>query len=281
MVPADSPTNSAVTNPTRRHFGSTGWTAVLLALQWLMAIIGVFSSLIVPAFAVTVWKLRERQKRWLRAAMIVISPIPVIILLATTDYVRGVAELRGFGHPGTQFFNIDRAARCERANCGCIVNGSEWLTEDVHNATVGALIHTFGYQPGSYLGPYPSQVDAHEALKTSQPISIDDLRNDDFQLGKVRIRLAKDVGTALWEGTTRDLVDGPDQVDGEPRISAALWKDECIILRIRTSSDDSSAAVLVILSRSAGRPFAYYADGNYFHSFPPVFWTPKRYHREA
>jgi hypothetical protein len=58
-------------------------------------------------------------------------------------------------------------------------------------------------------------------------------------------------------------------------IRAAVWRDSCLIVRVPVGSegeDGSPSACVAVCDLGTGRPFAYYAEGKYYHRYPPVTW---------
>jgi hypothetical protein len=126
--------------------------------------------------------------------------------------------------------------------------------------------------PNTYDGPYPTESDARIAIVNGTAVTIGDLSHDRIVIGGVPTALDEGVGSELLESLeyNHDFF-----VERPPAITAAIWQGECLVLRIPVRSEFDQkppSAVFVLISRSAGRPFAYYAEGSYSHHFPPVTW---------
>lgn len=61
-----------------------------------------------------------------------------------------------------------------------------------------------------------------------------------------------------------------------PAVKGAIWQERCLMLSIPAilRSEEKESAMLVVIDRNSGRPFAYYELGDYYHNFPPVEWKP-------
>ena len=246
--------------------------AAALIVIWLCSLLGPL-SLAVPIVGIGGLAYLLRHRRFTAALLLVIAtPLSVSFLWGVVDYANGNARLRYSGLPGTTFHNLDPDLRCGRSTYGCIVTGNEWVTQAPYNGAVRLLTACFGWMPNTYDGPYPTENDARNAIANGIPVSIRDLRNDRLVIGGVSIELDQGVGLELVERLRYS-----DEFFGEtpPEMAATIWQQECIVLRIPIRPDfehDAPSAVVVLISRAAGRPFAYYAEGEYSHHFPPVTW---------
>jgi hypothetical protein len=54
-------------------------------------------------------------------------------------------------------------------------------------------------------------------------------------------------------------------------IRGALCRS-CLVLRVPVETGRGQSAMIVVIDPATGRPFAYYGEGGYSHSFPPVPW---------
>lgn len=215
------------------------------------------------------------RRRWVMALVYVaLLPTSVAFVTGIVDYVTGNASLRYSGLPCTEFHNLDPDLRCGRTTYGCVVHGNEWIMQIPYNTTVRLLITTLGFMPGTYTGPYPSRVEAIEAVRQGVPISAVDLSEDRVAVDKDECRLDKNVGEELLTKSFYPV--NTSEIRAEmtlPAIKAANWREECILLRIPFNPLYlSESAMVVLVSREKGRPFAYYAEGEYSHHFPPVSW---------
>lgn len=212
-----------------------------------------------------------RSRRWTRCVLLGTSPVTFIVGPAIASYFGGAPQLRFIGHPGTKSFNVDPTTRCEWSGGGCIRIGNEWLINDVHNLAIQAMVHILGLPRGAYTGDYPTQDDARLVVRSGQIVSWSDLRRDVIKLRETDIRLHPGVGAALIQ----QAISGNEQDEQTLTVRAAIWKHDCLVLRVPIDTDRPDSAMIVLVSRANGRPFAYYEDGDYHHSYPPVLWTPR------
>ena len=126
--------------------------------------------------------------------------------------------------------------------------------------------------PNTYEGPYPTEREAINAIADGVSVSIDDLRSDRMEIEGLLIQLDDGVGRELIDGLR--LFARPIH-ETATDITATVWRRECVVLQVpmrKYAEDEKPSAVVVLISRSAGRPFAYYAVGDYHHEYPPVIW---------
>lgn len=252
----------------RGRWGMLLLAVVALACAWTGALgFGpfVFAS-ILAVFLV-------RRQFVIGLTLLALSPLVLCFAQGAVDYFRGQACLRYMGLPGTEFHNADPGSRLQRSTGGCLVNGGEWSLHLPYNAGAKAMVLLFGPMPGSYTGPYPDKDQTIKALTTAKEISPDDLIKDRVMMDKREIKLDTGVGKRLLERISNSFL-FPELREEMPPITATLWQDQCLILRIPTRPRDTkedSAAIVLIDCRS-GRPFAYYKQGDYYHHFPPVWW---------
>ena len=99
-------------------------------------------------------------------------------------------------------------------------------------------------------------------------ISLDGLSKDRFTIGKEALRLDKGVGEKLLEKCFLLPPEARDFRKATPAIWATIWHDECIILRVPVNPlfQQSDSAMVVLLSKKRGRPFATMPSG----VFPPL-----------
>lgn len=248
---------------------------------WLVALFdptGMVFLFTVPIVAVR-WIV---HRRWPTALLyLLLLPTTLTAIQAVADYRAGTARLRYSGLPGTSFHNEDPTFRCGRASYGCIVSGGEWITQLPYNTTVAMLVRCFGYMPGAYDGPYPSEEETKAALSGAQAIDWKTLEAGMVTVGGDHVRLADGVGKTLLERSLFSSYIDSDWRwrDGRkrPSVTATSWRDRCLLLSIPAilMSEEKESAMLVVIDRNNGRPFAYYELGDYHHRFPPVEWKPE------
>jgi hypothetical protein len=254
---------------------SARWLAIFLILAlWAMT---VFGTLLFPV-PIVCFALLLAQKRWrLVALCAAMSPMGVGFVVGVVSYCTGIAKLQGMGLPGPGYFNVDPELRCERSTGGCIVNGGEILTQTPNNWAVVGLTRLFGPQPGAYIGPYPDETQAKAALSASgASISVEMLAQDQVDVAQPPVKLDAGVGSGLLRPTMFTFVGGKLDAGsrnlkkeiGSP--TATLYQGQCLILRIPMNPP---SAMIVLLDTRRGRPFAYYAEGEFFQRIPPVMWS--------
>lgn len=246
------------------------WLGALLTI-WVPAILGCLSFASFFIFVGFLAWLLEKRRFSAAIVLTFATPMSVIFFLAVEGYLTGTTGLCFVGLPNTNGCNLDRELRCERLSGGCIVMGNEWLTNDLHNAVVYLMTRHFGPMPGSYTGPYPTESQAIAAMQAGTVVPFASFQRDQFQIGQDLIRLDQGVGARLLQRLHRYEVEYP----GLPEITAVIWQEECIIVRIPVQPQMGStgeSAAIALFSRSMGRPFAFYGEGGYGHNHAPVHW---------
>jgi hypothetical protein len=246
---------------------------------WLLALLGPLSMLmaVIPVGLLV-------ARRWRAAVLcVLLSPPALAFALGVAAYCRGGARLVDPGLPETTFHNLDPDLRCGRATSGCLVSGNEWVTQGPNNLAVWAMTRLFGTQRGAYTGPYPTEEEAVAAAAGAPPVPVSQVVADAIDVGDRTVRLDAGVGAGLL-GAARFCFDPslPGEAaavfpDETGPIRAAVWKDACLVLRIPAGpmhdpAEPVQAACVAVCDLRTGRPFAYYAQGRYYHRFPPVPW---------
>jgi hypothetical protein len=145
------------------------------------------------------------------------------------------------------------------------------------------MIAVFGPMSGSYLGPYPTRMQALAALRQAEEINFGALVADRFVLGGNACTLDAGVGagilprSSLWGAAVGEARYALELRTKLGPITGATYNGQCVILRIPTSSQSRStgsgpSAMIALIDRDSGRPFAYYGEGDYHHPFPPMAW---------
>jgi hypothetical protein len=262
-----------------------GMTVGLLLSTWAAVLLGGLGVLIVfVAIVMFMWAVARR--RWLAIGLaLLLSPMCVSVFVAASRYTGGTAVIEGMGLPGTEYGNVDPTLRCGRVTGGCLVSGTEWITEVPNNATVALLTRVFGPQRGAYTGPYPTDVQASAAVAAGgEPVPAAAVRADAIVLKTGTVNLAPGVGKRLlgntylsqwYDGTMPAPWAAQTLLDIGP-ITGVLWQG-CLVLRIpagerNPANGEPQAACIVVVDPAAGYPFAYYAEGDYYHRYPPVEW---------
>ncbi|MCB9698735.1 MAG: hypothetical protein H6738_18280 [Alphaproteobacteria bacterium] len=113
------------------------------------------------------------RRWWLAPLSVVLTPAVVIpgsnVGSAVVAYASGTAELRTYGMPDPEFFNLDPTWRMHWRTRGCVIDGTEALTDEPYNATLKLLVTVFGPMPGAYDGPIPERAAAWAALDAGEP----------------------------------------------------------------------------------------------------------------
>ncbi|PQO25772.1 hypothetical protein C5Y96_23470 [Blastopirellula marina] len=239
---------------------------------WALAMFGPL-SIFFPLLAIGVI-LHLLSKRQLLAAFSIVafSPFMLAVFIATVSYATGTATLQGMGYPGNGYFNVDPTSRCLRSNGGCCVSGNEWVFILPNNMTVTALSVTLGPMAGSYRGSYPTEAEAKQAIQTGNEVAEKDLRAGFFAIDGYNVKLDEGVGSRLLERLHYDFI----YKEPKPPITAAIYDQDCFILRIPVAQNwdtKNPSAAIALISSEKGRPFAFYAEGDYHQPFPPVTWN--------
>lgn len=244
------------------------WLGALLAI-WVPAFLG--PLIWVVTFIAFLASLLRRRRFSAAIVLTFATPMSVVFFVAVGNYLAGTASLSFVGLPETKGCNVDPQLRCERHTTGCIATGDSWLIVDVRNAAVFLMSKLFGPMPGSYTGPYPTESQAIAAMQAGTVVPFASFQRDQFQIGQDLIRLDQGVGARLLQRLHRYEVEYP----GLPEITAVIWQEECIIVRIPVQPQMGStgeSAAIALFSRSMGRPFAFYGEGGYGHNHAPVHW---------
>ena len=142
------------------------------------------------------------------------------------------------------------------------------------------MTRIFGPQPQTYTGPYPTEAEALAVANNAPPVPTAEVVADAINLGGRIVRLDTGVGAGLCRASRAcfDPATGTFFPEVGP-VRAAVWKNACIIIRIPTGflpdpQTPVQPACVAVCDLRTGRPFAYYAEGDYYHRFPPVPWLP-------
>lgn len=233
-----------------RPFSFPKWLAALLALvaMWL-TIFTAWPIGAVLAAAVVVYLLR-RQRRRLAILCILLSPYVLLSFLSAAvgliSYCLGTAQLRTFGMPHREFYNLDERWRVYRSTSGCIVDGSEIFTHLPNNAVVQLLCTVLGPMPGVYTGPYPSKAEALAQLTAASAVSRESVSSGTVVVSGQSVSLDK--------ATVAELV---RQFPTE-EFSGVLFgpKQELLLL----ASTGQRGRAVTLIDRNRGRSFATYYD---------------------
>jgi hypothetical protein len=139
-----------------------------------------------------------RKKRYVVCLLwFLLCPLSVYFAWGVVSYWQGTAVIVFHGLPGTASLNVDPVLRCERATCGCVIRGYEWVWKVPNNSAVRLMTLLFGPMPGAYTGPYPTEEEAFEALQNAIPISPKYLMSDLFIVQGRKVQLDRGVGNGI------------------------------------------------------------------------------------
>lgn len=273
-----------------RPKGSRALTVVLLLIGLVAAHFAVgFCGFPILASVCIAWYFLVRRRVVAFVLLVVLSPVSLAFCVGVVGYWAGTAELWYMGLPGTEFHNLDRQTRCPKATGGCLVNGGEILTLVPHNTAVRLMSAVFGRMRGTYDGPYPTRDEAQAALAHAGPVPLEDLLRDVVLIDGEEIHLDRHVGRDLVGRLSMSML-ANDVLEGNPvdermremlgHMEAAIWQHRCLVLRIPSrfrgagllDPTAEECAMIAVIDREAGRPFAYFGEGGYYHNFPPVDW---------
>lgn len=276
---------SAKRNPSRSQ--ADVWLAILAPISvWLSTLLFTpFDIAAVLFLLYVVVRLSTRRRYLLIVLCVLLTPFTIFAFEGFADYQTGSARLRYMGYPGPEFYNPDPELRCGRSTGGCLVNGTEWLLHEPYNLSVMLMIKLFGPMRGSYTGPYPSREEAVTALDGATALPVDQLLRDRITVGETEVQLGEGVGEALiydspvyyFSGKGDPTKAGQELLAELGPITAALYRDRCVILRVPTDFPDGlkdkgeePSGMIALIDRENGRPYAYYSQGRYYHRFSPV-----------
>ena len=234
--------------------------AILLA-AWLCMAAGP-STLLVPVLLAGGIAASIAYRRWWGVViLVVLSPFVPYFLAGAADYSQGKAALwdTGLLQQWQLIGRIDPVYRCPRRSSGCRVNGGEWLTHGAYNTGVRTMISLFGPMSGAYLGPIPTVQQAQSAISGGTEVALADLWSDRLPIGAASVQLSPGAGRNLFN-TSGWLIPGPNSEQAQDfrlyfgPISAAVFAEQCVILRQPMTSSDNGA-LLFLIDRKTGRPF--------------------------
>jgi hypothetical protein len=133
----------------------------------------------------------------------------------------------------------------------------EWVHDISYENTLIGLTRAFGPMRGTYAGPYPTEMQAREALRRGVEVPLKYVSADVVVIGDEPIIVH---GISSWANP----FDKPNpQGHKFAEFTATLWRDECLILGVKGWHDAGTdrPGVIVLFSRASGRQFARY-DGS-------------------
>lgn len=254
---------------------------VPIALCWLESVLPL--TMVPGLFLGAISAVRSGQaRRWavcFGTISLCLAGLSSHVMLGMADYARGTAELRDFGLPiDVSLYNVDPVYRCGRT-WTCMIPPGGRFPAARYNLGVKLMIRIFGPMPGAYTGPYPTEGEALNALRSAAPVSVDELARDNVPLTSGPVALDQGVGLGLlrysdWGDAVGDPAREQMAIQQLGPITAAPWKT-CVVLRIPEAADfngPASGARIVVIDVNRGRPFAHFSDGRIRFNPPPVGW---------
>lgn len=257
----------------KRRRSTTCWSVALITC--LVAWFGYWSLgfILLPLIIAGICYLCVKRSYGLAAAVLIINPFVLTIVLAANNYMSGQPRLTGAGLPGTSSWNLNPDLRIERRSGGCIITPGRDAHITLHNFTTRLLVNRFGPPEDAYLGPYPTQeelvaaLNANGELPGSVEITPADLAADTLTL--------PDRTQTLWSKEGRGMLDcywpeysywesWPTNLPPErwPAIRAVEWDEPA----------QAPSGTLVLIDGDTGKAFACYEYGNQSYGGPPWFF---------
>lgn len=239
------------------------WGAVLCAilLAWSAALVGFVSYFATPILIAFVAWLAVRRRFKSIAVLSLTSPLLLASALATFNYARGTARLHTVGMPDS-FDNVDPTSRYQWSSSGCLVDGSEWVINEPNNATLYSLSALFGPMPGAYSGPYPSEREAQNALRSAPHVTWKELASGTLVVRR-RIRLGQGLGEALASALST-----------RPPPAVALFHDRVLLLESQFMDGlDQPESLIALIDAQSGKLIAYFGTPPHYPRKLPRPWT--------
>ena len=228
-----------------------GWLIAALALgaMWLTVFAVWPVGLLLAAPAIIYLYLRRRRR--LGLLCLLGSPYVVLsglsLLVGVISYFAGGAQLRTFGMPDREFYNLDKRWRVYRSTSGCIVDGSEIFTHEPNNVVVKLLVSVLGPMRGVYAGPYPERAEVKAQLPAAVAVSREALQSGTLALAGQTVHLTPqtiaELRRILPAGELAGVLFGP--------------QSELLLLTGHSERGETNVA---LVDRPRGRYFAAYYD---------------------
>lgn len=204
-------------------------------------------------------------------ALLVLNPYLWAFADGLRDYSTGRAVLEySTCRDQARRYRLNPVYRCVRGQGGCCRAMSDPYSEACHDAAVKLATHAFGYMPGSYAGPYPTDEEAWAALAAGQVVDAAEIAADRVTVAGQTVRLDwrvqysvaedRDWEAFLWLGIRQGAAPPAD-------IVATIFQKQCLILRVpqphaRTKAGQPPPALIMLIDLATGRPFTYLRDGD-------------------
>ncbi len=252
-----------------------GLVVVVVALCWVLSLLGPLSWFIPLLMAFALVRLYVR-KEWLAlAATIFGNPLSVFFAGGLSDYMQGAPSLHYMGLRELEFYNVDRETRCFRRSGGCVIHSNEWVSQLPHNLALQVASKILGPPSRSYDGPYPDKEKSLGLVDSSPALDINLLRKGVIRTGDLTIQLDPEmIGEFGSMFGMFDIVDSvPLEDESGFRAQAVLSESRCLVLRL-TEIDGAAGHdqdFVILIDRRNMRPFAYYCNkGRAFFRVPRV-----------
>jgi hypothetical protein len=272
----DSAKSPAAAGCSRSKFSGKGlgWLGLWVVLSWVGAFVFEPVAYVLP-IGLLAYFIMGRFRSML--ALFVLSPLVPMFLFGMVTYWTGSARCFYMGLPSLESENPCRGSRAPQQCTGDLVVGCDLVWQVPNNLGVGLMGLVFGPMSGTYDGPYPTKDEAAAALAAGQSIQRKDIQANLIPLAQGNIKLDADVGPALLRGicdySNSDL--GLPAMP-KPAYLAAVVKGRCLAVEIldelRTRRDQAPCGFIVLIDTNTGRPFAFYAVGEYHWRLHPASW---------
>ncbi len=240
----------------------TAYTVSIFVGLWFIPLF-LFDSFIIATTSLTMGiAFPLIKKNWLLLTLVLLlNPFSFAIVPAAIDYNQGIARLKGMGLPNIEYYNIDPETRYTRTTGGCLINGNEWLRDTPYNMTVILLCKIFGWQKGSYDGPYPSKAEALILSDRAKIVPTSDFINGTIRVNGSGLQLTNEQIEALIHGLYLEFCIFKDECK-KGTVSAIVYQDRCLILRIQyTIRSNEKSDFMIFFDLDNSRQFAYFNIG--------------------
>jgi len=220
------------------------WTALISS--WLT-----FVLFFAAPFGVIYWGIvliilfiRKSKMKWYLLAFSAWTFIPTFNFLnGTKDYFTGQATMKHVGLPTREFYNLGKDYRTWNSTSGCIVMGSEPLTQGSNNLAVKFWTNLLGYQRGVYRGRYPGKADALKMIEEHGE-EVEIAKSEGQIKFTINSKIVEVNGVRNWD--TKEL-------DSCKRAKVAIVDNELILIRPLLHGQ-----VVYLADNNTGRIFAGY-----------------------
>lgn len=225
------PTNSRTKN----------WAIAGILISWATFWLFLFSP-----FGLLVWTviliylvIKKTEIRWYLIFSAWLFVPSCSFLTGTIRYFTGTASLQGVGGSQT-FHGIDRETRVVSTSSGCIFVGFEPFVFPANNAAVRLWTNLFGFQRGSYIGVFPTEEEAQEAIKSADTIIVK--HTDNF--------LQFDTSGQIVKVDTSNLYSYRGYSGVIDKVLGKTIKNECFIFQQLDDTDVRKAIYIVDIRKS-------------------------------